>query len=65
METCVYLIMCHNKNVYGKLSLITHVQTHIGKPSIVLSPKIVAGVRGLASLANYIGSTILPFDSQL
>ena len=44
--------MCHNKDVYGKLSLITHVQTHIGKPSIVLSPKIVAGVRGLASLAN-------------
>ena len=53
--------MFHNRNVYGKLSLITFVQIHIGKPSIVAAPKMVAGIRGLASLEKSIGSTALPF----
>ena len=55
--------MFHNRNVYGKLSLITFVQIHIGKPSIVAAPKMVAGIRGLASLEKSIGSTTLPFGS--
>ena len=56
--------MFHNRNVYGKLSLITFVQIHIGKPSIVAASKMVAGIRVLALLEKSIGSTTLPFGSR-